>query len=818
MVESHPHLTEEPGRMAHNAFRVSLVVFIPSALLSIAAVVFSLAAEEPMAPAFITISLALVSLGCAWFSRHERATQAMYVLAGAYVLTILATVPMTLSMGTLLALNAWAVASAIAVETLPPHETRRVVMASAAASVFILLLDLFWPGQRGTTPAVFRWSVPALTAVAILLLTVAAVRQFNNYGLRDKVITTNVTVVIVAVIGVTFIVGRTTTATLTKTAGANLSSFSRTQALALGELLASQIGLLQSLSLNEGLQAGILSSNEAYPNDPIEIRAEIARIDNQWGAAEYMDPLVQARLTNTTAQELLEFRNRFRSSVEVIVTDLQGAIVAGTSRPEHYHQSEEVWWQAAYNNGKGATYIGSPAIDEIRRIIVVKMAVPVFASNSSRVIGVLGATYSLRDMRDLLLESQVELGEQTDVDLLLPDGRLLSFNAIEFEGIEQEELSQLNTVRDAPFSEMVFEGMPSLVSLTAVNTILKVPFVEQLDWTVVAHQARTESLAPVQAQQRVLILAGLAVLALSAVAAAYIGQTLIQPILRLTEVARQVAGGDLSVRAVAETDDEVGTLAATFNNMTAQLRQILGGLEHQVASRTRALETSIEVSRRLSTILDRQELVREVVEQVRAAFDYYHVHIYLFDEKNESLVMAGGTGEAGQAMMTAGHKLMPDEGIVGRAATTGSVVLVPDVSIEPTWLPNPLLPETKAETAVPIAVGDRVLGVLDVQHNIRGGLTQEDATLLQSIANQVAIALENARLFEKTQRRAEREALVNTISQKIQRATTVDSVLQIAALELGQALEARQTAVQLRLSRPKNGDKLPPADSPEDVR
>ncbi len=230
------------------------------------------------------------------------------------------------------------------------------------------------------------------------------------------------------------------------------------------------------------------------------------------------------------------------------------------------------------------------------------------------------------------------------------------------------------------------------------------------------------------------------------------------------------------------------------------LAQAGAELEQQVADRTRALETSTEVSRQLSTILDQNQLVREVVEQLRTAFGYYHVHIYLFDDGKRNLVMAGGTGDAGRTLLVRGHKLEKGQGLVGRAAEHNQVMLIPDVSQAEGWLPNPLLPETKAEVAVPIAVGQDVLGVLDVQHNVINGLSKGDADLIQTIANQVAIAVQNAQAYTRSQRQAVREAQITAISQRIQSAMTIEDVLKIAVSELGNTLGACSSNIDLQVN------------------
>jgi putative methionine-R-sulfoxide reductase with GAF domain len=284
-----------------------------------------------------------------------------------------------------------------------------------------------------------------------------------------------------------------------------------------------------------------------------------------------------------------------------------------------------------------------------------------------------------------------------------------------------------------------------------------------------------------------------------------LGKRLAQPISLLIEGTERFSHGDLDHRVIIRGKDEFSTLASRFNSMADQLRGLIGTLEQGVADRTRALETSTEVSRRLSTILDQDALVKAVVEEVKSAFNYYHAHIYLYDEAEEYLVMVGGTGEAGEKMLSRGHKLQRGKGLVGRAVETDQVVLVPDTAQDPDWLPNTLLPETKSEIAVPINAGGRVIGVLDVQQNTVNGLTEQDSIVLQSIASQVGIAVQNARAYNKAQQQAERETVINVIGQKIQVAPTVEDVLQIAVRELGAALGSHRASIQLGLL-PKDGN------------
>lgn len=276
-------------------------------------------------------------------------------------------------------------------------------------------------------------------------------------------------------------------------------------------------------------------------------------------------------------------------------------------------------------------------------------------------------------------------------------------------------------------------------------------------------------------------------------------RSLIGPVRRLTAAAESFAQGNFDV-PIAPVPGELGRLGEALQATAMTLQEQYSGLEHRLAERARALETSIEVGRQLATIHDAEALVAAVVQHVQAAFGYYHVHIYLLDEKREKLILAGGSGDAGRTMLAQGHSLKIGQGLVGLAARRGEPVLAPDTHAHSDWLPNPLLPQTSAEIAMPIRYGDKLLGVLDVQHDAPGGLGEDDVALLEAVAGQVAVALQNARLLQEAEERSRQAALAYSIGQRIQRAGSVEEVLRLAAQELGQALGSERARVQLRVA------------------
>jgi PAS domain S-box-containing protein len=171
---------------------------------------------------------------------------------------------------------------------------------------------------------------------------------------------------------------------------------------------------------------------------------------------------------------------------------------------------------------------------------------------------------------------------------------------------------------------------------------------------------------------------------------------------------------------------------------------------------TNQLRTAADIARRLGAILDPERLLQQVVELMQSRFGLYHAHIYVLDEATDRLVIRAGSGEVGRVLRERGHSIALDaeKSLVARAARGRETVLVNDTSLESDFMPNPLLPQTRSEVALPLVVGDKVLGVLDVQDDQAGRFNQADLDTFATLAGQVATSLQNARLFE-TQKQAE---------------------------------------------------------------
>ncbi len=197
-----------------------------------------------------------------------------------------------------------------------------------------------------------------------------------------------------------------------------------------------------------------------------------------------------------------------------------------------------------------------------------------------------------------------------------------------------------------------------------------------------------------------------------------------------------------------------------LNELDARLvevNELVEMLEIRVAERTRDLQVAADVSKRVTTILDLHDLLPDIVERTRTGFDLYHAAVFLYDDDTRILSYAAGTGEAGQVMKASNkHFLLDDEsGMVPRAARTHEAMLTNDVAQSQDYFANSYLPETRAELALPMLVGGELIGVLDLQSKLVNRFSEDDLRVMTSLAEQLAVAVQNARLYAEQVKVAE---------------------------------------------------------------
>ncbi len=470
-------------------------------------------------------------------------------------------------------------------------------------------------------------------------------------------------------------------------------------------------------------------------------------------------------------ESLLGLQPTFRQLVLLDARDHQLAEVSPLAQTSSGKIFDQLTEDALGQIHQSQRYISPIYIDDATSEPLVVMALPV-KNVFGDFQGTLAVEVNLKFMWDVV--DQLKVGETGYAYVVDNQGNLIAFNDTGrvLRGENVGHISEVKEFVDNPKASTdvtpEIASYKGLLGTTVIGTYVPLGTPQ---WAVVVETPWAEAYQPI-IQIAVLSLVAILLMAvLAGLASLFVSRRLATPIVELSNIASKVAGGNLSMEAKVSGPTEIAQVASTFNEMTSRLRELVGSLEQRVADRTKALATTAEVSRRLASILDPRQLASEVVNEVRNAFDYYYAQIYLLDEAGENLVIAGGTGEAGSAMLARGHSVPKGRGLVGRAAENNEAVLVSDTSQDPGWLPNELLPDTKAEVVVPISVGNQVLGVLDVQHNQVNGLTENDVTLLESLAGQVAISLRNARSYEQSRTQAELSSLVNVIGQKIQRTT-----------------------------------------------
>lgn len=790
----HPTRLDRPQR----ALRVTQIVLVLSILALVPLLFLTAANKVPqlyVLCAFFSALLLTATL-CLYWVQNGHHTRGVALLLATLILTLVAMPLLFDGTGVLMGLLTIFVVWQIANMTLTPMRAGQAMLIGLLGGIVAVLLDLPELGTQMLLPD-FNVLFGTLSFIIIFAFGVLILRHYRQYSVRTKVLSVTLFITLLIVSTTTVLTGEAIRRTLTEEVGDDLQLLAQSRAFAVSEMLRRQTSILQVLVLDQRLQAAAVAQGDEVEGGETAVLTALSEQDAQWQAAADHDPLVADKLNNEAATTLRKFQEQFSFHHELFLTDRYGGVVAATQRTTDYYQGDEAWWQSAFANGVGKAYISEPVWDESSSTFGLQIAIPVYAEGGGELVGILRSTYALTELQELLNEglradNSVTMALLINGQELLMEEEMGSLQPTQLDGEILAQLQATDEVLLKPYDEAL-----QFMSAARVRAFFPTELTSEQGWLVLLLQPQGEALRPLGVQQRLNTLLGVLLAVVGGLIAAYAGNVLSQPIGLLTQTAVRVRNGDFEAQATVDSTDEIGTLAETFNAMTLQLRANLQNLEFRVRERTRGLEVAAQIGRRISTILDEDEMITAVVDQVQKAFNYYHVQIYLLDKTTNRLTAASGTGQPGRSMRQYGHYVTLGEGLVGQAAANNLPLLAPDVTREHRWLPNKWLPETRSELAVPIATEKEVLGVLDVQRTSMGSLTEADTNVLQLIANQVAIALQNARQYVVTQQRAERQLLINKIGQQIQSTTAIDEALQVAVRELGRALGSDFTRVHL---------------------
>ncbi len=351
---------------------------------------------------------------------------------------------------------------------------------------------------------------------------------------------------------------------------------------------------------------------------------------------------------------------------------------------------------------------------------------------------------------------------------------------------------------------------------------IAVAFLQTQPWTVTFSRPTSIFLADVQKQTRTNVILVMAASILITIIAAVVVRSLTSPIISLTKTANSISQGDLSARAEINTTGEIGLLANTFNKMSSQIQELVTGLEKRVEQRTselehttqqsekRALElqTIAEIARSISTAKDLERLLPLITSIVSDRFGFYHVGIFLLDAANKYAILRASNSPGGQEMLRRQHRLeVGQTGIVGNVTATGIPRIALDTGADAIYFNNPNLPDTRSEMALPLITRGSIIGALDVQNTEPNAFTDADVSILSLLADQIAIAIDNARLIEEAQGLlAESRAIFNSYIAESWQKKTGSGILGYHQTLTGGKIITNQTATIVD-NEELNGDK-----------
>lgn len=707
----------------------------------------------------LTIPISIIGLFCALLTWRNQTTAAGYLLLGTILILSLCAPFVGKGQGIAVGLVVAILGIGIASNTLPQNHVARAIWLSIAFGVAVILIDQVIPDFGLEYNPVYA-NVSA--AIIFVVFVIVSAQRYPTFTLRAKLIIAFAVVMILPLLILGIYNNYVARSTHTEESRDQLTRLSKQVAQQFDRFFiehlnqistdAKQTALIDYLSLPSTDQRGSIEESKAR-------------------------------------QTLLTFQHNNREFIDsYAILDRQGKNILNTSQKDlGRDESKESYFRVAMESG--LPYVSNVEFtDETGNNIYFSAPIK---DNDGNILGILRAQYQAA-----ILQSLAEAVAPQDPNIIIAIADRDTYLRLAYtgnhdylfktyKGFTELELAALQAEGRVPqgSAQEILIGADDTVK-TGIDRIEKERFLEAYSetfksnalatgkylstqpWIALASESVASNLEAVRLETRNTIFISLALAGFAILLALGASQILAAPLVSLTKVAELISAGDITARAEESAKDEIGALSNSFNRMTDELNRTLSTLEERVTERTtdlemarlqsekRANELTVigEISKVISSEQKIETLLPLVTHLVSDRLNFYHTGIFLLDETGQFAVLQAANSEGGNRMLARGHRPAVGEGgIVGYVAKFGTPRIALDIGQDVYFFDNPDLQETRSEISLPLIARGQILGVLDVQSTQPGAFTDSDINTLGILADQIAIAIENARLFQQTQ-------------------------------------------------------------------
>jgi GAF domain-containing protein/HAMP domain-containing protein len=733
-------MTPSSESVARNMARQRAVnirrILVILAIVSVISTIFDLimfflnptAWQIPASVGFIVVAFALVPVALSMVHREKLDVAAYLILFG--IILVMTGNQLFLSGATVILAMAGVLTIVLVGYASLPQQKIVWLATTGLYLVFVFLIERFEPLPRyaiAQSPPL-RTFVPLIVTFLILAALWVVVRTFRGGTLRSRLLASFVgaTLLPVIIIGISLLVLGV------QRERQQVSSQLESVAILKENEINTWVDDLQSdlaLALSSDIVAQQAVTLLQHPTDP--------------SMTQLADTALRSHL-----DQVLRKTGRFE---EFLLLDLLGNVVLAT---DAVHQGESHGNDLYFRDGLRGLYVQRPYYSASDVQVLQFAAIPV-KNALGEVEGVLAGRASLAALNTIMAE-RAGLGE-TGETYLVASSTILTPN---HEG-RQGFYALSPGIDKALVQHISSAGLyDNYAGEPVVGAYRWLP---DLQVALLAEQSRAEALDEVYLM--LAMLGGIALFAVlvTVVASLFIIRSISNPLTHLAATASRIAAGNVQLDAQVERADEIGALSRSFNAMTAQLRDLIGSLERRVADRTRELErrssyleAAADVGRAAVSILDADELMQHVVEQIGDRFDLYYVGLFLVEGEGEWATLRANAGRTGHPLPQLGQRLaVGSSSMVGWSIANAQARVTLEAAEDAVRLAQPELPDTRSEAALPLRSRGQVLGALTVQHTEPGAFDQDTVVVLQTMADQVAVALDNARLFAEREQAME---------------------------------------------------------------